>query len=104
MGTKPAETGPKAIKGWGGGPTGADMFGGDWFPIQVKQSDRVGRPDIDHFEAVMQRNERQRGFFVAFGFSSDAEKECAAFYKKTGRIIKCITVQEILDEQHVAKM
>ena len=97
VGTRPAEATSKK-----GQP--ASRFAGGWFPIQVKQSDRVGRPDIDHFKAVMQRNERQRGFFVAFGFSSDAEKECAAFYKKTGRIIKCITVQEILDEQHVAKM
>lgn len=81
-----------------------DMFAGDWFPIQVKQSDRVGRPAIDQFEAVMTREERQRGFFVAFGYTSDAEAECAAFHKKTGRLIKLITVQEILDEQHSQKM
>ncbi|MBS0190161.1 MAG: DNA methyltransferase [Phycisphaerales bacterium] len=105
VGTKPSETGPKKLKGEGkGGHTGADMFAGDWFPIQVKQMDKVGRPDIDQFEAVMAREDRQRGFFVAFGFSSDAEAECNAFHKKTGRIIKLITVQEILDEQHVQKM
>lgn len=80
------------------------MFAGDWFPIQVKQMDKVGRPDIDAFEAVMTREERQRGFFVAFSFTGDAEAECAAFHKKTGRVIKLITVQEILDEQHVQKM
>ncbi|MCC6322316.1 MAG: restriction endonuclease [Phycisphaerales bacterium] len=80
------------------------MFAGDWFPIQVKQMDKVGRPDIDQFEAVMAREDRQRGFFIAFGFSSDAEAECAAFFKKTKRVIKLITVQEILDEQHVQKM
>ncbi len=80
------------------------MFAGDWFPVQVKQQDKVGRPDIDAFEAVMERENRQRGFFVAFGFSSDAEGECAAFHKRSGRLIKLITVQEILDEQHVQKM
>jgi len=80
------------------------MFAGDWFPIQVKQMEKVGRPDIDAFEAVMAREDRQRGFFVAFRFSSDAEAECAAFFKKTKRVIKLITVQEILDEQHVQKM
>lgn len=80
------------------------MFAGDWFPIQVKQQDRVGRPDIDQFEAVMEREDRQRGFFVAFGYSADAETEAAAFHKRTGRIIKLITVREILDEQHVQKM
>jgi site-specific DNA-methyltransferase (adenine-specific) len=80
------------------------MFAGDWFPIQVKQTERVGRPDVDQFEAVMEREDRQRGFFVAFGYSSDAEQEAAQFHKRTGRIIKLITVQEILDEMHVAKM
>ncbi|MBX3403291.1 MAG: restriction endonuclease [Phycisphaeraceae bacterium] len=80
------------------------MFAGDWFPVQVKQTDRVGRPDIDGFEAVMEREDRQRGFFVAFGYSSDAISECAAFHKRTGRLIKLLTVQEILDEEHVQKM
>jgi hypothetical protein len=47
---------------------------------------------------------RERGFVVAFGYSRDAEQECAAFHKRTGRIIKLLTVQEILDEEHVQKM
>ena len=97
VGTKPYDAETKK------GQT-ASMFAGDWFPIQVKQVDKVGRPDIDQFEAVMTREERQRGFFVAFGYTADAEAECAAFHKKSGRIIKLITVQEILDEQHVQKM
>jgi DNA modification methylase len=81
-----------------------DMFTGDWFPIQVKQKDKVGRPDVDAFQAVMMREDRPRGFFVSFGYTHDAEAECAAFHKRTGRIIKLITVQEILDEQHTQKM
>jgi len=101
VGTKPTDTDSKKTKT---GHTGANMFAGDWFPVQVKQSERVGRPDIDSFEAVMAREERERGFIVAFSFSADAQAECAAFHKKTGRIIKLITVQEILDEMHVQKM
>ena len=76
-------------------------------PIELKQVDKVGRPDIDAFEAVMEREGKgggQRGFFVAFGYSRDAEQECAAFHKRTGRIIKLLTVQEIHDEEHVQKM
>ena len=80
------------------------MFAGDWFPIQVKQTDKVGRPDIDQFEAVMEREDRQRGFFIAFGYSSDAHREANAFHKRTRRIIKLLTVQEILDEEFVQKM
>jgi len=80
------------------------MFAGDSFPVQVKQKDKVGRPDVDQFEAVMEREDRQRGFFVAFGCSSDAAQEAADFFKRTGRVIKLITVREILDEMHVQKM
>ena len=50
------------------------------------------------------REDRQRGFFVAFGYTSDALTECAAFQKKSGRIIKLITVQDILEGDHVQKM
>lgn len=31
-----------------------------------------------------------RGFFVAFGYSRDAEQQCAAFHKRTGPIIKLL--------------
>ncbi len=92
VGTKPSDATTKK------GAT-ASMFAGDGFPIQVKQADKVGRPDIDPFGAVMAREERQRGFVVAFGYSSDAEAECAVFHQETGRIIKLFTVQEILDER-----
>ena len=68
---------------------GGAMFAEDWFPIQVKQADKVGRPDIDAFEAVMEREGeggRQRGFFVsAFGFTADAQRECCAAFHKTHR-------------------
>jgi hypothetical protein len=52
----------------------------------------------------MDRENRQRGFYVAFGFSADAQRECSAFHKRTGRLIKLLTVQEILDEEHVQKI
>jgi hypothetical protein len=32
--------------------------------------------------------DRQKGFVVAFGFSSDAEREAEAFRKKTGRVAR----------------
>jgi hypothetical protein len=69
-----------------------------WYPIQVKQADKVGRPDIDKFEAVMMREARTRGYFVAFGYSSDALHEINSFFKRTGREIVPLTVQQLLDE------
>jgi adenine-specific DNA-methyltransferase len=34
-----------------------------WYPIQVKQKDRVGRPEIDAFETALRRSRQQKGFF-----------------------------------------
>ncbi len=102
VGTKPTEAADQGKKG-----ATDTMFADDWFPVQVKQSDKVGRPEIDKFEAVMEREGaggRQRGFFVAFSYTSDAERECAAFHKRAGRLIKLLAVQEIVDEEHVQKM
>lgn len=75
-----------------------------WYPIQVKQRDKVGRPDIDAFEAVMTRTDRTKGFFVSFAYSSDALKEIDAFFRKSGKVIIPFTVREILDEHLAAKL
>jgi hypothetical protein len=77
---------------------------GNWYPIQVKQITKVGRPDIDKFEAVMMREERQKGVFVSFGYTSDAETEIDRFFRQTGKVIIPLTVSEILDEQIARKL
>ena len=76
----------------------------DWYPIQVKQKDKAGRPDIDAFEAAMMRADRQKGFFVSFDYSSDALKEIQAFFKRSGKTIVALTVREILDEEIAMKL
>jgi hypothetical protein len=70
----------------------------------VKQKDKVGRPDIDAFEAMMAREECQKGFFVSFDYTGDAITEIGRFFKQTGRVIVPLTVQEILDEQIAHKL
>jgi len=70
-----------------------------WYPIQVKQTDKVGRPDIDSFEAMMMREDCDKGFFVGFDFSSDALTEISKFFKRTGKVIQALTVREILEEE-----
>jgi hypothetical protein len=69
-----------------------------WYPIQVKQKDKVGRPDIDSFEAMMMREDCDIGFVVSFDFTSDAYTEIGAFFKRTGKTIRALTVKDILDE------
>ncbi len=75
-----------------------------WYPIQVKQRDKAGRPDIDSFEAVMTRTDRTKGFFVSFAFSRDALTEIDAFFRKSGKVIIALTVREILEEQLASKL
>ena len=75
-----------------------------WYPIQVKQKDKVGRPDIDAFEAVMMREDRAKGFFVSFDYTQDAMTEIGAFFKRTGKSIVALTVADILDEQIALKL
>ena len=87
-----------------GKATGHLDFMDDWYPVQVKQKDKTGRPDIDAFEAMMARSDRKKGFFVSFDYSSDAMTEIGAFFRKSGRVIVPLTVREILDEQIAHKL
>ncbi|GMU82308.1 MAG: hypothetical protein AMXMBFR47_21790 [Planctomycetota bacterium] len=87
-----------------GEATGELQFMDHWYPIQVKQRDKVGRPDIDSFEAVMTREDRTKGFFVAFDFSSDALREIDAYFRKSGKVIVPLTVREILEEELARKL
>ncbi len=75
-----------------------------FFPIQVKQKDKVGRPDIDSFEAMLMREGCEKGFFVSFDYSQDAEREADAFFRRTGKSIVLFTVHDILNEQLARKL
>jgi site-specific DNA-methyltransferase (adenine-specific) len=79
-------------------------FMDDWYPIQVKQKDKAGRPDIDMFEAAMIREDRKKGFFISFEFSSDALREVDAFFRREHRVIVTLTVKDILDEGIARKL
>jgi hypothetical protein len=74
-------------------------FMDEWYPIQVKQTAKVGRPDIDAFEAVLILEERKLGYFVGFEFTGDGLFEIDRFRRQTGCEIKPLTVREILDEE-----
>jgi len=80
---------------------GYDLFGAAdrWFPVQVKQKEKAGRPDIDAFETAMQRQRRDKGFFIAFGYTRDAHLEIKRAAREHNLEIIPITVQEILDEE-----
>lgn len=78
-------------------------FMDEWYPIQVKQSEKIGRPDVDSFEAVMMRENRDKGFMVGFDFTLDAEKEINRFNSKTGKRIVPQRVKDLLEDESVAQ-
>jgi hypothetical protein len=47
----------------------------------------------------MTREDRTKGFFVAFDYSDDVLREIDAFFRKAGKVIVGLTVKEILDEE-----
>ncbi len=79
-------------------------FMDQWYPIQVKQKDKAGRPDIDQFEAAMIRENRSKGFFVSFAFTQDAMDEIGRFFRSEHRVIVALTVQEILEDRIAHKL
>jgi hypothetical protein len=59
---------------------------------------------VDAFEAVMMREECEKGFFVSFDYSQDAIEEIGRFFKRTGKSIVPFTVRDILDEETARKL
>jgi len=67
-------------------------------PTQVKQSDNIGRVDMDKFETAIRRYRKDKGVFIAFSFGSGAYEEVARVKNEEGLEIKLKTVEEILKE------
>lgn len=79
--------------------TGDMGIDGYWFftrdPIQVKQSESVGRNVVDNFETAMRRAGNDTGYIVAFTFTRGAVEEVARA-RGDGLNIRLIRVKEIL--------
>ncbi len=66
-------------------------------PVQIKQSERVGRNVVDNFETAVSRAGKQRGFVIAFSFTQGSHEEAARARRK-GVDIQLITVGDLLDQ------
>jgi site-specific DNA-methyltransferase (adenine-specific) len=79
------------------GIDGFSFFEG--LPIQVKQSERVGRKAVDEFETAIQRSGNHKGFLVAFSFSrgsGGAVEEAARTRLADGPEVVLVTVADVL--------
>jgi site-specific DNA-methyltransferase (adenine-specific) len=89
------------------GDMGLDGKTSDGTPIQVKRSDNIGRNVIDNFKSAVERFDKNLfenniaakkpiGYIIAFSFGKGAIEEVARLKNKEDRIIKLITVEEII--------
>ena len=67
------------------------------FPIQVKQSESVGRNVVDNFETAIQRINKKKGYIVAYSFVKGAYEEVARAKNQNDIDIILRTTQELID-------
>jgi DNA modification methylase len=85
------------------GDMGIDGFALDGRPVQVKRSERVGRPTVDNFSSSIRRIKHNKGIIVAFSFTKGANEEVARLKNKEDVEIELKTVNDILIEMGVSK-
>lgn len=66
-------------------------------PIQVKRSERVGRPVVDGFETAVERANKDKGYIVAFSFTRDARQEVKRVKRAKGLEIELVRVVDLLE-------
>ena len=66
------------------------------YPIQVKQSDAVGREIVDKFETAIQRDGRDSGYIVGFSFTKGAYEEAARAKARLGLTVQLVTIADLL--------
>jgi len=71
------------------------------YPIQVKQSEGIGRNVVDNFETALQRAKQDMGYIIAFSFGKGAYEEVAEA-KQRGLHIDLLTVDKLLEYEEPA--
>jgi len=64
-------------------------------PVQVKQSEGVGRNVVDNFETAIRREHKTTGYIVAFSFAKSSYEEAARSKLENGLDIRLVRVDEM---------
>jgi len=64
-------------------------------PIQVKQSEAVGRNVVDNFETAIERAGLDKGYIIAFSFTKGAREEAARVKIAKGLTIELVDVERL---------
>jgi len=69
-------------------------------PVEVKQSEHVGRPVVQKFHSAVRSEKRKKGIIVAFSFAKTAYEEVARIKLDEGIEIELITIQELIADHY----
>lgn len=64
-------------------------------PIQIKQQESVGRPEMQKFQSAIRATKKTRGYFYAFSFSKGAIGEVARASREDGITIELMDIQSL---------
>lgn len=67
-------------------------------PVQVKQSESVGRPVVDAFQTAVQRSGKAKGYIVGLSFTRGAYEEAARVKATTGMEMILVPVADLLKD------
>jgi tRNA G10 N-methylase Trm11 len=81
------------------GDMGIDGTTFEGIPIQVKQSEDIGRNVIDNFETAIRRKKKTHGIIVAFSFGKGAYEEIARAKLHERLDIKLLQIKDLIKRQ-----
>jgi hypothetical protein len=79
---------------------GIDGYSSEGYPIQIKQSDDVGKDVIDRFATAMGQSKARTGMVVAYSFGSSAFEGTVRAKLHYRVEIKTVTVKELLESKY----
>jgi hypothetical protein len=75
---------------------GIDGYTFEGHPIQIKQSDNVGKNVVDNFETSLSRKKKNKGIIVGFSFTKGAYEEIARAKLHGNLDIQALTVKDLI--------
>jgi hypothetical protein len=80
---------------------GIDAYTAEGQPIQIRQSDNIGRNVIENFASVMGQIKAKNGIIIAFSFADDAIRGIVRSRINYGVEIKKVTVKELIERRKI---
>jgi len=79
------------------GDDGVDgILSSDWTPIQVKKSEKVGRPVLDSFYKHIAKHKANRGVIIALSFGRGIKEERVRLEREEGFDIQLLTLDDVI--------